>query len=259
MKINRNITTCNRWVGRDGNAVEWIVIHYTANTYQPDLAKNECAAFADHYVGASAHFFVDDNEVWQSVEMSDSAWHCGDNPPSRNGATNRNSIGIEMCVVYINGKYSISEKTAARTLDLVLCLLKMFPAAKVCRHFDVTGKICPAPWVEDPAAWDVFRRNVERMRDYDAEMEQIKISVQKCMEEVAACKKKIADLAGKTEPVYEYPADVPEWGRATVDKCTKNGTLKGVDDTGRLNIPLSFLRLLVVIDRLGGVPDGSGR
>lgn len=254
MKINRNITTVNRWVGRGGCAVEWIVIHYTANTYQPDLAKNECAAFADIYVGASAHFFVDDNEVWQSVEMSDTAWHCGDNPPSRNGATNRNSIGIEMCVVYQNGKYSISDKTAARTLDLVLSLLKMFPGAKVCRHYDVTGKICPAPWVEDPGAWDVFRRNVERMRDYDAEMQQIKESIGTCMGEIAACKKRIADLTKKTEPVYEYIEDVPDWGQTTVEKCVKNGTLKGVDDTGRLDIPLSFLRLLVVIDRLGGIP-----
>lgn len=257
VKVNRDITRVNRWEGRAGESVKWIVIHYTANTYQPDLAKNECMAFRDNYVGASAHFFVDDNEVWQSVEIFDTAWHCGDNPPSKNGATNRNSIGIEMCVVYKDGVYSISDKTAARTLDLVLCLLKLYPDAQICRHYDVTGKICPAPWVKNPELWDIFRRNVKRMRDYDAEMEQITESVRKCMEEVSACKKRIADLAGKTEPVYEYIEDVPEWGRATVEKCTKNGTLKGVDENGRLDIPLSFLRLLVVIDRLGGVPNDS--
>ena len=100
MKINKNITPFNRWIGRDGQKVEWIVLHYTANTYQPDLAKNECAAFANRYVGASAHFFVDEKEVWQSVAVEDTAWHCGDNPPPKNGCTNRNSIGIEMCVRY---------------------------------------------------------------------------------------------------------------------------------------------------------------
>ena len=63
MKINKNITPFNRWISRDGQKVEWIVLHYTANTYQPDLAKNECAAFANRYVGASAHFFVDEKEV----------------------------------------------------------------------------------------------------------------------------------------------------------------------------------------------------
>jgi N-acetylmuramoyl-L-alanine amidase CwlA len=30
----------------------------------------------------------------------------------------------------------------------------------VCRHYDVTRKICPAPWVNDPAQWEDFKKRL---------------------------------------------------------------------------------------------------
>ena len=44
------------------NAVRFIVVHYTAN--KGDTAKNNADYFAREKVGASAHFFVDETEVW---------------------------------------------------------------------------------------------------------------------------------------------------------------------------------------------------
>ena len=36
------------------------------------------------------------------------------------------------------------------------------PLENVIRHFDVVGKICPAPFVEDAAAWEKFKERMEK-------------------------------------------------------------------------------------------------
>lgn len=274
MTIHRNITTCNRWPGRDGNSVEWIVLHYTANTNQPDLAVNECALFKDVYHGASAHFFVDETSVWQSVELYDTAWHCGDNPPSRNGCTNRNSIGIEMCNVYQNGVYSISEKTVARTVELVIWLLDQYPNAKLCRHYDVTGKICPQPWVNNPTLWENFKKRVEENKPMTpaerVELNKLKLRVDelekaaaklekndtKLDKEMVSTKDTIEDLEGRIAVVdertgvrYRYLNEVPAWARPTIKKLLNKRFLKG--DDGNLALTYDLVRGFVVNDRAG--------
>ena len=262
MVINKNITSYNRWIGRDGNKVEWIVLHYTANTYQPDLAKNECAAFADHYVGASAHFFVDESEVWQSVELADTAWHCGDNPPSKNGCTNRNSIGIEMCVKYKNGVYSIADKTVDNTVSLVLELLEAFPEAKLCRHYDVTGKICPQPWVNDPSLWEDFKNRVEENKPMTPserkEFEALKSQVATLAAKVSAgeefdrvIRRDVAKIDERDGAKWNAKGELPEWLAPTVAKLLDRGYLKG-EGGGDLAITTDLGRALVIVDRAGG-------
>ncbi|MBQ6262132.1 MAG: N-acetylmuramoyl-L-alanine amidase [Clostridia bacterium] len=260
MIINKNITPFNRWIGRDGNKIEWIVLHYTANTYQPDLAKNECAAFADRYVGSSAHFFVDETEVWQSVAIEDTAWHCGDNPPSKNGATNRNSIGIEMCVAYKNGVYSIPDRTVDNAAALVLELLGAFPEAKICRHWDVTGKKCPGPWVDDPGLWEKFKERVERKpmtqterKEFDALKAQVatlsaKVSAGEEFDRVI--RRDVAKIDGRTEPKYDGIDGMPDWMAPTAAKLVRKGYLLGKEN-GKLALTEDQARILVMIDRAG--------
>ncbi|MBR7033062.1 MAG: N-acetylmuramoyl-L-alanine amidase [Clostridia bacterium] len=261
MTIHKNITPFNRWIGRDGYDVEWITIHYTANTYQPDLAKNEAAAFANRYVGASAHFFVDEKEVWQSVALDDTAWHCGD-APSRNGCHNRNSIGIEMCVKYENGVYSIPEKTAARTAELVLYLLEFFPKAKLCRHYDITGKICPAPWVTDPSLWEAFLMRVEENRPMTQaerkEFDALKARVASLSAKVSAgeefdriIRRDVAKLGERSAVKWNKADGMPDWLAPTVAKLISMGCLKG-DKKGDLALTTDLARALVVVDRAGG-------
>ena len=55
--------------------VEYIVVHYTGNW--SDTAKNNADYFARTVTGTSAHYFVDEEAVWQSVREEDTAWHCG--------------------------------------------------------------------------------------------------------------------------------------------------------------------------------------
>ncbi|SHJ25653.1 N-acetylmuramoyl-L-alanine amidase [Clostridium cavendishii DSM 21758] len=65
-----------------------IVIHDTCN--EGATAKNNRDYFNRVYVGASAHYFVDWNEVIQTIPSNEQAWHAG-------GYANRNYISIEMC------------------------------------------------------------------------------------------------------------------------------------------------------------------
>lgn len=132
----------------------WIVIHYTAN--RNDTAENNGKYFANNVVDASAHFFVDEDSIVCSVHPACVAYSVGGNKYANcvntgggkhyGKCTNKNSISVELC----GGKDNVypSEKTIANAVELVLSLMAEYsiPQERVIRHFDVTGKPCPAYW-----------------------------------------------------------------------------------------------------------------
>ena len=146
---------CNSDNYRSGRTqpVRYIVMHYTAGN--GDTAKNNCDYY--HRVGglqASAHYFCDEYGAMQSVREGDTAWHCGAraywHPECRNG----NSIGIEMCSrKRADGSYYILPETVANAAALAREIMQRYgiDTDHVLRHYDVTGKRCPMPWVDDPA------------------------------------------------------------------------------------------------------------
>jgi len=138
--------------------INWICLHFTANN--GDTAQNNADYFAREVVEASAHYFVDPNEIYQSVKDSDTAWHCGRERGGSyyNDCRNANSIGIEMCSVIRNGVYVIPEETMKRAAKLTRELMAKYhvPISRVCRHYDVTHKDCPEPWVRNPQLWEKF-------------------------------------------------------------------------------------------------------
>lgn len=137
--------------------IEYIVVHYTANT--GDTAQNNLDYFARTKTGTSAHYFVDENEVCQSVQDTDTAWHCGSNNPRHPYCRNANSIGVEMC----NSVGGVPEAVRDRTADFVRQKMKEYgiDSSHVLRHYDVTGKRCPAPWVDNPTEWMEFKKMLE--------------------------------------------------------------------------------------------------
>lgn len=137
--------------------IEYIVVHYTANT--GDTAQNNLDYFARAKTGTSAHYFVDENEVCQSVQDADVAWHCGSKNPRHPYCRNANSIGVEMC----NSVGSVPEAVRDRTAAFVRQKMKEYgiDSSHVLRHYDVTGKRCPAPWVDNPAEWMEFKSMLE--------------------------------------------------------------------------------------------------
>ena len=137
--------------------IEYIVVHYTANS--GDTAQNNLDYFARTKTGTSAHYFVDENEVCQSVQDTDTAWHCGSNNPRHPYCRNANSIGIEMC----DSVGGVPEAVRDRTAAFVRQKMKEYgiDSSHVLRHYDVTGKRCPAPWVDNPAEWMEFKSMLE--------------------------------------------------------------------------------------------------
>ena len=147
-------------IGRT-DSIKYIVIHYTANN--GDTAKNNADYYEREIVKASAHYFVDENEIWQSVKEGDTAYHCGANTYRHATCRNTNSIGIEMCSRKLpDGNYYIKQDVVDRAIELTKELMAKYdiPAENVIRHYDVTGKICPAPMVNDPAQWNAFKQQL---------------------------------------------------------------------------------------------------
>lgn len=143
--------------GRAGS-IKYIVIHYTANN--GDTAFGNANYFrSNKNLQASAHYFVDENEVWQSVKESDTAFHCGAKHYRHSECRNSNSIGVELCSRKSGGgKYYFKGETEDRAAELVKSLMKKYgiDTNHVLRHFDVTGKNCPEPFVRDVAQWVKF-------------------------------------------------------------------------------------------------------
>lgn len=141
---------------RSLSSIKYIVIHYTANDGDSD--DGNANYFKNNIVKASAHYFVDDDSITQSVPDDHTAWSVGGskygNCKSTGGGkyhgkcTNSNSISIELCDSVRNGKIYPTAKTIANALELTRKLMKKYniPAERVIRHFDVTGKSCPAYW-----------------------------------------------------------------------------------------------------------------
>lgn len=145
--------------------IEYIVVHYTANS--GDTAQNNLDYFARTKTGTSAHYFVDENEVCQSVQDTDVAWHCGSKNPRHPYCRNANSIGIEMCDSVGAAPAATRERTAAFVRELMDKY--GVPVENVLRHYDVTGKRCPAPWVDNPTEWMEFKKMLEEDDDMSYE------------------------------------------------------------------------------------------
>ena len=103
---------------RNTNNIKWLVIHYTAN--DGDSAKGNGNYFKNNKPKASAHYFVDDNVIVNSVPDNYTAYAVGGKKYNNNGGkyygvcTNSNSISIELCDTERNGKSDLSEKTRTK-------------------------------------------------------------------------------------------------------------------------------------------------
>lgn len=227
MNIKTELTKRN-YIPANRTGIKYIVIHYTANN--GDTAAGNANYFRTSYRGASAHYFVDETGVVQVVRDQDIAWHCGDTQKyiRAGGASfkgkclNVNSIGVEMCSDVINGVFVITEATQRNAAKLVRMLMEKYqvPIERVIRHFDVTGKICPKPFVDEPEQWYLFR---ERLKGNEEEAEMVK---------------------------YKKFEDVPSWGREVVKVLMDKGALAG-DQDGNINLTDSMLRTFVVLYRAG--------
>lgn len=216
MKINFKQANSKNYKQGRNKRPEYIVIHYTSN--QGDTAKNNADYFAREKFGASAHYFCDENEIWQSVKDTDTAWHCGAKTYRHPDCRNANSVGVEICMNDKSG--AVRQGSIDHAVQLVRALMDKYriPKENVLRHYDVTGKYCPGPMVDDPALWAAFKQSLTQTEDDSVR--------------------------------YKYYDDMPDWAKPTVSKLVKKGYLKG-EGSGVLNLTEDTLKVLVVNDRAG--------
>jgi N-acetylmuramoyl-L-alanine amidase CwlA len=131
--INHNFT-------KGTNDPKYIVIHDTGNSSNGANANAHYNYFNGGNRNASAHIFVDDSNIIQTVDFKDSSWHCGDGY-GKYGITNQNSIGIEICI-NSDGDYN---KAVSNAIELTKSLMKEYNIGidNVVRHYDASGKNCP--------------------------------------------------------------------------------------------------------------------
>lgn len=163
LTINQSIP-CNigNYTKCTNRIIKYVVIHYTGNS--KDLAVSNAKYFnSNTNCQASAHYFVDDTTIYQSVQDKDKAWHCGTSGKYYHSeCRNTNSIGIEMCCTA--GNYKVSETTKINAAELCASLCKKYGITidRVVRHYDVTHKQCPAQMAGDNnIEWQNFKNMIQ--------------------------------------------------------------------------------------------------
>lgn len=175
MKINTIPANRDNYTKGRVQNIKYIVLHYTANN--GDTAEGNCNYFASSGRNASAHYFVDENNIYQSVADMDTAWSVGSSSYVHGICRNSNSISVEMCSRLDSyGNYYIKEETISNAVKLFTVLMGKYnvPVENILRHYDVTGKKCPEPFVRNISQWTAFKKRLEEEK---LEKSAIKISV----------------------------------------------------------------------------------
>lgn len=174
--------------------VKAFVIHYTANN--GGTADNHFGYFnnlKNRY--ASAHIFVDRSKALEIIPLKEVAFHANERKKGPlisslkataayypGGNANLISIGIEMCM---EKDGTIHPDTIARTLLVLQKLQKQFGVWPIYRHYDVTGKKCPAPFITNGKLWTKFLADVKKEDD---ELEFSSPTVRKSFEKLLESK-----------------------------------------------------------------------
>ena len=170
--------------------IEWIVVHYTGmitTQGDPDTAS---WAIARSKRAASTHYLVGDRgdraDIIQLLPVKYAAYHVGAKDdgkliPCYNG----NSIGVDLCECKLDCSSSsvscndwyFTPKTFANGAHLIAYLAQEYniPTDHIVRHYDVTHKRCPRPFVgtdinaytgqTHESAWREFVRTIDALRN----------------------------------------------------------------------------------------------
>lgn len=167
IKVNSTYP-CNakNYTNKESRDVRFVVMHFTGNA--DDNPLNNAKYFHNGSRSASAHFFVDETTIYQSVELRDQAWHCGTSKGYKTDCRNSNSFGIEMCT---SGNSIVSKGTQINAAYLCAYLCKKIGITAytvdtyVLRHYDVgkNNKSCPAQFVSNPDQWKQFKTWVKNI------------------------------------------------------------------------------------------------
>ena len=139
------------------------MIHDTANQGKgaDAMAHYKYLQTATRY--GSAHYYVDDKVIIQTIDDDTIAWAVGDKwarkNRTRSDVTNTNSLNVELCINQGIDKV----KAYNNLLWLTKYLMAKYPS-EVVRHYDATGKPCPSTWqANNWEQWHKFKKELINM------------------------------------------------------------------------------------------------
>ena len=181
-----------------------------------------------------------------------------------------------------DGSYYIKPETVVNAAALAREIMQRYgiDTDHIVRHYDVTGKRCPMPWVDDPAQWTAFlamltpENTTTDEEDDDDMVRYSKIedvpdwaqdTVRALMDAGAlkgdehGCIDLSRDMvrgmvigkryAAAHSPRYATIDDVPGWAREETQRLIDRGALKG-DAHGKLDLSMDMLRTMIVCQRM---------
>ncbi|MDR0286308.1 MAG: N-acetylmuramoyl-L-alanine amidase [Clostridiales bacterium] len=181
-------------------ALKAVVVHYTNNANPNMGAKNNIkwlsrackeidgkrleADGKSTFNVASAHIFCDEKEIVLAIPTDEVAWSCGDRNFSGDyqqiaynvfgKRQNYQIVSVEICnnadwnKAANNAKEWIIDFIKSKGLQLDI-IGSLHPQKKsnilggeilLLRHYDITGKNCPAAFVKDIEAWKAFIQDI---------------------------------------------------------------------------------------------------
>lgn len=174
-QLKINLANKNNYGSKRSKAnIKWIVIHYTGNDGDSDESNGNY--FKNNVVKVSAHYFIDDDSITQSVPDEYIAYSVGGskypNYKQTGGAkyygqaNNTNTLNIELCDAKKDGKVMATEKTLDNAVTFIKQKMKEYDIdiEHVIRHFDVTGKCCPAYFCyseQNNKKWEEFKNRLK--------------------------------------------------------------------------------------------------
>lgn len=218
MEVKQNLIDPSKYFLKCPNKldVKYIVVHNTANDAS---AANEINYMKSTNVCTSFHFAVDDKEIIQGIPLNRTAFHAGDGTL---GKGNLHGIGIEICYSKSGGnRFLEAEKNAVKLIAYLLEKYNLDTSA-VITHQMCSGKNCPHRTLA--IGWERF---------------------------VDMIKKELED--SNMEPRCANIDEVPEWGKATIQKLINKGLLAGTGNS--LDLSIDMIRVFVINDKAGVYDD----
>lgn len=262
LTIKKKLTPYNFSDANNIGRIKYIVIHYFGSLGTAEAVANY---FVNAYRGASAHYSLDEGPVvWQSVEDEDIAWHCGTSGTYYHAyCRNSNSIGIEVRPYKIDKSrtayagdtdWYFTDEIIANLVIFVKYLMKKYniPVENVVRHYDVTRKYCPRPYMGDDintyhkvsgnTMWKRFKDQLVAEESEDEDVDFSKLTDKEIDILIDRMNKRLA-----AQPLSEY-------AKTASAKGVKSGLFSDGDKDGLVDNPQGFLRrqeLAAVLDRAG--------
>ena len=130
-----------------------IVIHYVGNPNTS--AQNNRDYYDKPTTEVSSHFVVGlEGEIIQCVPLWEKS--------AASNNRNRDTISIEVCHPDKSGKFNNVTYNSLIKLTSWLCEKFGLDEKDVIRHYDITEKICPKYYVENPEEWKEFKEDVKK-------------------------------------------------------------------------------------------------